>query len=175
MKGLVATISVETGKILDAEVISIKCKSCEQYEKIHLLKYIFYDLRKAFRKCSLDYTGLAPNIEPVEALNIFERSVVKNKQRYTDFYGDGDSKKHKVIEDVYPGIKVQKLECIGHIQKRVGNRLWKLKERVKGLGGKEKLTNIIINRRQSYYGIAIRSNIACRLFKRNQLAFSLLS
>ena len=40
-------------------------------------------------------------------------------------------------------IKVQKLECVGHVQKRVGNRLRKLKEHVKGLGGKRELTNVI--------------------------------
>ena len=38
---------------------------------------------------------------------------------------------------------MQKLECVGHVQKRVGNRLCKLKEHVKGLEGKEKLTNVI--------------------------------
>ena len=34
LNGFVATISVETGKILDGEVMSRKCKSCEQYKKI---------------------------------------------------------------------------------------------------------------------------------------------
>ena len=64
-----------------------------------------------------------------------------------------------MIENVYSGIKVQKLECIGHNHKCVGNRPRKLKERVKGLGCKGKLTSVIIDRIQNYYGIAIRSNV----------------
>ena len=39
------------------------------------------------------------------------------------------------------GIEVEKLECV-----------------VKNIGGKEKLTNNMIDRLQNYYGIAIRSN-----------------
>lgn len=45
-------------------------------------------------------------MEAVGTLNIFQRSVVKNKPRYTDLYRDVHSKSHKVIKDVYPGIKV---------------------------------------------------------------------
>ena len=38
-------------------------------------------------------------------------------------------------------------------------RLHNLKKNVKGLGGKGKLTNSIVNKLQNYYGIAIRSNV----------------
>ena len=112
------------------------------------------------------------NMERVRTLNIFERSVVKYKLRYTDFYGDGESKSHKVIEDVYLGVKkVQKRKCIGHIQKRAGNHLQKLKELVKGLGGKGKLNNVIIDRLQNYYGITTRSNFGdLENMKKNTLA-----
>ena len=121
LNGFVATISVETGKILDGEVMSRKCKSCEQYKKIESTHPIVYESWKASHKCSCNYQGSAPNMEPTGTLKIFERSIEKNKLRYTDFYGDGDSKSHQIIENVYSGIKVQKLECIGHVQKRVGN------------------------------------------------------
>ena len=95
--GLVATFSVGKGKILDAEVMSRLCKFCKQYEKIRLLHPIVYDLWKAPHKCSCNYTGSAPNMELVGTLNIFGRSVVKNKLRYTDFYGRSDSKSYKVM------------------------------------------------------------------------------
>ena len=56
-------------------------------------------------------------------------------------------------------IEVKKLECVGHVQKRVGCRLRNLKKKEKGLGGKGKLTDrIIIDKLQNYYGIAIKSN-----------------
>ena len=55
-------------------------------------------------------------------------------------------------------MKVVKKECVGHVQKRVGNRLRKLKKSVRGLGGKGKLTEVMVDRLQNYYGIAIRAN-----------------
>ena len=54
--------------------------------------------------------------------------------------------------------KVVKKECVGHVQKRVGNCIRKKKKLVHGLGGKEKLAEAVIDRLQNYYGIAIRSN-----------------
>ena len=54
---------------------------------------------------------------------------------------------------------VEIFECVGHIQKRVGNRLRKKKKEVKGLGGKKRLTDEIIDRLQNYFGITIRTNI----------------
>ena len=58
--------------------------------------------------------------------------------RYLNYYGDGNSKSFQSVENVYEGAQVVKYECIWHYQKRVGNRLRKLRLRVKGLGGKAK-------------------------------------
>ena len=44
------------------------------------------------------------------------------------------------------------------MQKRIGCRLRNLKKKEKGLGGKSKLTDRIIDKLQNYYGIDIRSN-----------------
>ena len=52
---------------------------------------------------------------------------MKNKLRYTEYYGDGDTKPFFVVKDVYEGVTVVKKECIGHVQKRVGIRLRKNK------------------------------------------------
>ena len=52
---------------------------------------------------------------------MFERSVEENNLRYTDFYGD--SKSFSEVKNTYTGIEVQKQECIGHVQKRVGTAL----------------------------------------------------
>ena len=57
------------------------------------------------------------------------------------------------------GIKVVKKECVGHVQKKVGTALRKLKREKKGMGGKGKLTNSMMDRLQNYYGIAIRDNV----------------
>ena len=85
---------------------------------------------------------------------VFNRSKDKGLI-YTGYYGDGDSKSFHRVKDVYPGVPVVKYECIDHVQKRVGNRLRKLNKTVKGLSG---LTDSVIDKLQSYYGMAIRSN-----------------
>ena len=51
---------------------------------------------------------------------------------------------------------VDKYECVGHYQKRVGTRLLNLKKRTPGL---KELTKPIINKLQNYFGIALRSNL----------------
>ena len=78
-----------------------------------------------------------------------------------------------VKSNPYNGTAVNKLECIGHIQKRVGSRLSKMRKdgEFKELyedsdddgdrtnsKKKKKLTDKNINKLQNYYGIAIRSS-----------------
>ena len=62
---------------------------------------------------------------------IFERSEEKHKLRYTQYFGDGDSKGLSKVENTYrdKGLTVVKKECVGHVQKRVGTALRKLKRR----------------------------------------------
>lgn len=54
---------------------------------------------------------------------------------------------------------IEKLECIGHVQKRMGSRLRTLKRKMKGtkledgkvLGGRHRLTDYKIDKFQNYY------------------------
>ncbi|GFV88311.1 uncharacterized protein TNCV_927241 [Trichonephila clavipes] len=69
------------------------------------------------------------------AYRLFERSRETRKLEYLEFYGDGDSKSHLAIKDIYGIDSIGKYECIGHIQKRVGSKLKILKTKEKGLGG----------------------------------------
>ena len=89
---------------------------------------------------------------------IFNRSEETRKLQYTEYFGDGDSKAYNEVEHCYQDVHVEKEECVGHVQKRVGTALRKLKKENKGLGGKGKLTDSLIDKLQNYYGIAIRSN-----------------
>ncbi|GBM77648.1 hypothetical protein AVEN_226039-1 [Araneus ventricosus] len=98
-------------------------------------------------------------MESVGAFRIFERSVLKRELQYIEYHGDGDSKAFLKVKDIYGEDTVTKLECIGHVQKRVGLRLRKLKKKTIGLGGKGKLTDKFIDKLQNYYGIAICSNV----------------
>ena len=85
--------------------------------------------------------------------------IAKRKLRYTKLTGDEDSKTYTsiVTADPYPGTKVEKLECIGQMQKRVGSRLRQLRNTHKGVlsDGKgilvqgrltEKLMNKLVNK-----------------------------
>ena len=88
-------------------------------------------------------------------------------------------------------MKVAKLECMGHYQKRVGNRLRKLKKRVTGLGGQAKqkeggkvtktkvkarsrLTDALIDKLQNYFGIALRSSAKTVPELKNALLFHVM-
>ncbi|GFT50922.1 uncharacterized protein TNCV_1195231 [Trichonephila clavipes] len=82
--------------------------------------------------CS-NYKGSSGNMEAVGAFRIFQRSLIKRDLQYTEYYGDGDSKGFLQVKDIYGENSVTKLECIGHIQKRVGSRLRKLKRTPKDL------------------------------------------
>ena len=69
--------------------------------------------------------------------------------------------------DPYPDITIEKQECIGHVQKRVGAGLRSYKQIYKGkklkdnklLSGAGRLTNKVKNTLQNYYGMVVRSNI----------------
>ena len=115
-------------------------------------------------------------MEAAGATKISQRPVEKHGVRYISYYGDGDRKSYEEVKNVYPGITVEKYECIGDHQKRVGNRLRKFRAKTKGLHGKNKkisekestgkvvkvksrLTDSIIDKLQNYFGIALRSNI----------------
>ena len=183
LNGVVVAISTTNRNILDVEAMSRYCNVCASKNDLKRTNRDEYEAWKLLHKpdCKADYEGSAPNMESTGALRIFERSVKKHGLRFTNFYGDGDSKSFKTVENVYPGISVETFECIGHYQKRVGNRLRKLRSKTKGLGGKNKttkklnvtdggvkkkkevvkqrLTDVVIDKLQNYFGIALRSNI----------------
>ncbi|GBO26455.1 hypothetical protein AVEN_114447-1, partial [Araneus ventricosus] len=117
LNGCVSVISIDTGKILDLEVMTQYCKMCEMNIKCD-------------HECS-NYKGSSGNMESVGAFRIFERSVMKRELQYTEYYGDGDSKAFLKVKDIYGEDTVTKLECIGHVQKRVGSRLRKFKKKPK--------------------------------------------
>ena len=122
-----------------------------------------YELWRETPKCSINLAGSATAME--EGMKqIFSRSISDRKLSYTEYYGDGDSKGFASAKDTYHPIPVIKRECIGHIQKRVGNRLRKLKQEVSDLGGAGKLTDSMVDRLENYYGVAIRNNVGAVLF-----------
>ncbi|XP_054287670.1 zinc finger protein 425-like [Macrosteles quadrilineatus] len=77
-----------------------------------------------------NYLGTSGGMEVHGALEIFRRSEEVNGARYVNFLGDGDSKAFDTVKEdkVYgDDVDFNKLECIGHVQKRMGKRLMNLK------------------------------------------------
>ena len=126
--------------------------------------------------CPKNHDGSAGSMEPAAMMTIFKRSVKTRGLRYTGYLGDGDSKSYSQIRDadppIYTGSKsVKKLECCGHVQKRMGKRLsdkvaehknksWEEDgKKYKGIGGVGRLTQKAIKSIQGHYGAAIRSNV----------------
>ena len=97
---------------------------------------------------------------------IFSSSIEKHGLIYKSYLGDGDTSSYKDVVATNPyeeyGIVPIKLECVGHVQKRLGNRLRELRKSYKNtktpLSGRGKLTDKVINSLQNYCGMAIRQN-----------------
>ena len=166
LNGSFTGISLDTGKVVDTEVMSRYCKGCKLKEPLQHINKAAFEKWQRTHKCKMNHSGSAAAMEITGAKAIFSRSIEKHGLRYTQYLGDGDSKSYPAIKDTYKSIEVEKLECVGHIQKRVGNRLRNLKKNVKGLGGRGKLTNVVIDRLQNYYGIAIRSTTDSQRMKK---------
>ena len=108
--------------------------------------------------CKYNYIGSVGGMEPEGAKRVFARSITKHNLWYVEFVGDGDSKSFTNVKYTYPDLEIKKLECVGHYQKRVGTRLRNLKKKGKGLSGRGRLTDAVIDRLQNYFGVAIRQN-----------------
>ena len=139
LNGCVTAISMDTGKCLDVAIMSKNCLGCKKLEeKNHADEYqVLKAEHDISGKCTANYHGSSPAMETEGIKKIFSRSEQKYSLQYTEYYGDGDSKGYNVVRNTYSekGVEVVKKECVGHVQKRVGTALRKLKKEKKGMGG----------------------------------------
>ena len=114
--------------------------------------------------CPINHIGSAGSMEANDVVNCFQSSIAKRKPQYTKLIGDGDSKTYTsiVTADPYPETKLEKLECICHMQKGVGSRLRKLCNTHKGvlsdgkgISDQGRLTEKLMNKLQNLYRIAL--------------------
>ena len=130
LNGCVAVLSIDTGKCLDIEVLSKVFHACQRHE-INNDPQVEQEWQiNHAHKCKVNFKGSAPSMKTEGVKRIFQRSEQKHKLRYTEYYGDGDSKGFSGVKNTYieKGLKVVKKECVGHVQKRVGTALRKLKK-----------------------------------------------
>lgn len=158
--GVTTLIAYYTGKVIDICTKSSFCQSCKYWEnKAGTEKYVEW-AEDHEETCSANHTGSAGKMEVDSIVEMFRRFDEKFGMKYGTYIGDGHSKTYKGILDSKPygeDFEVIKSECIGHVEKRMGSRLRGIKKRER-LGGKGKLTDVLINKLTKYYGLAIRRN-----------------
>ncbi|GFY05515.1 uncharacterized protein TNCV_218971 [Trichonephila clavipes] len=77
-----------------------------------------------------NYSGSAGKMEVDGMLRFFNRSEKLHNLKYSNYIGDGDTKTFNALSENKPygdDHLIQKIECVGHVQKRMGTRLRKLK------------------------------------------------
>ncbi|GFU43936.1 uncharacterized protein TNCV_4182151 [Trichonephila clavipes] len=115
--------------------------------------------------CKTNHFENSGSMEVSGAIEIFQRSERLHGLRYTKFLGDGDS---RAVKEIQPSrdTDIEKLECFGYVEKRMGTGLRALKLKMKGkklsdkktLDDHGRLTDAEIDKLQRYYGLAIRNN-----------------
>ena len=106
-------------------------------------------------------------MEKNSAVEMFCRSIEKHNLRYTVYNGDGDTNSEALYDKFQNDYPVKKVDCIGHVQKRMDSALRIYKNKCRGsklpngktVGGRSRLTDTVVNKIQNFYVVAIRSNI----------------
>ncbi|GFS17895.1 hypothetical protein ElyMa_006834100 [Elysia marginata] len=118
-------------------------------------------------------------MEVEAAVELWGRSVARNKLRYTVVVSDGDSKafnKLSQIQPYGPDVPIDKEDCLNHVGKRCGTALRNLvadcskKGVTLGGRGRGRLTADAVRKLQIYYSRAIRQNKTAEDMKRAILA-----
>ena len=166
MFGAVFIIAHTTGKVIDYHVMSKVCAGCKHWELWDKSSPEYHKWKESHpRQCSMNFSGSAPAMEPHGNLQLFQRSLQYNL-RYTHVISDGESKTSLLTSmQLYgPEHPIEKLNCVGHVEKRLSTALRNLKVAYRGrklddgktIGGAGRLSDGLINSIQNDYGDAIR-------------------
>ena len=171
LTGVVFVISVDTGEVLDYHVLSKGCPRCTLKRSLCQTDKEFEAWQVAHltsNEREINFHGSSPAMAAEGARVVWSRSVELHKIRYKWMVSDRDSKAFNTVQNFYgDDCKVEKLDCVGHTQKRMGKHLLNLEARTKGkladgkpIGGEGQMTESHIKRLQKYYGLAIRQKYA---------------
>ena len=152
--------------MLDVEVLSKHCGACKMNEGLSSEEYEeWYANHEENCECNYKESSNAMEVEGVKRIWLYSEADLK--LRYITFIGDGDVKTFSTLTNLQPydtDVTIVKRECIGHLQKRLGPALRKLKKSgavdddghpVKFKG---RLTDDGIKALNVYYGGAIRNS-----------------
>lgn len=162
--GIAAVIEINTGLVLDYEVLSKYCHACslkqDEYGPDTNEYREWFQMHQAY--CDINYIGSSNAMETEAAKRIWSRSFEKYGIRYTGFLSDGDSKAYNSVVEMKPygtNVLIERDECVNHAHKRMGTALLKLsKEKHLGGRGPGRLTAKMAEWMQRQYKKAISHN-----------------
>lgn len=156
--GVGVAIELETGFVIDFSVKSKYCHGCQMGPKEGSEGFEEW-AQSHTETCQKNFEGSSNAMEVAAAATIFSRSVELHNMQYVAVLCDGDSKAftHVASLELYDK-PIQKEDCVNHVAKRMYAGLEKLKKAKKGLGGKGKLTNVVMKKLTSYYACALKDN-----------------
>ena len=131
--GIVVVSSWLTGQVLALEVLSKHCQECKMKRASRMSEKDFdHWFEDHKQECTATHSGSSNSMEVEGAKKIWARSVEDLKLRFITFIGDGDSKAFDQLVANNPygeDVTLIKHECVGHVQKRLGTALRKLKKK----------------------------------------------
>nr|XP_053641077.1 uncharacterized protein LOC128694796 [Cherax quadricarinatus] len=181
--GIGVIIDALTKLVIDYQVLCKFCSMCSFHKSCWNKKIIsdakYEELVEGHKpQCHKNYSGTSAKMESEAAVMMWQRSL-ENKLRYKTIVSDGDSNTYKAIVDLkdgegpYPGVKVDKEECINHYVKRLKNRLTNVvqshyvdkelktgkKRKQYAMKKKGVLTDFIIEKLAYYFQKNLRENV----------------
>ena len=128
--GVGVVTSLDTGCVLDMCTLSRYCGVCAYHRaKLNTVEFKrWYETHKS--SCKLNHSHSSPSMEAAAGLILWNRSVSRLNLRYVNVVSDGDSKTIKDLREAQPygeGVTLTKYECVGHVQKRLGKAVIKLR------------------------------------------------
>ena len=162
--GVGVIIEVQTGLVIDYEVLTNYCHACALAEnRLSAGTPEFEAWQAAHIACDRNFDGSSKAMEAEAARRIWNRSVEAYSFRYTHILSDGDSSTFAALtqlEPYGPDHTIAKLDCVNHAEKRMGTALRKAAKSAK-LGGRGvgRLTTLKATKLQTYYGRALRGNV----------------
>ncbi|CAN7944596.1 unnamed protein product, partial [Ixodes hexagonus] len=156
--GVGAVIELETGLVLDFSVQSNYCHGCNLGPKKDSNEYQAW-AKSHEEVCQKNFEGSSNAMQVQAAGDIFSRSVEQHNMQYVTVLSDGDSKAFNHVASLGLYDKdMQKEDCVNHVAKRMYAGMDKVKKTKKGLGGKGKLTNVVMKRLTSFYATTLKDN-----------------
>lgn len=104
--GVGCFVDMETGFVLDCETSNF-CMQCShldaQMKKKSITEEQYTENMRVHKpNCAKNFHGKSGAMEAEAAVWIWNRSIQKNKMRYVNFIGDGDSSAYRAVTNLKP-------------------------------------------------------------------------